>query len=107
MRRAFVLLVLLVTACEGSFIRPEDLVRPIDPAIPREDLTPPDEFANFVLFRQILAFEFSSHLLLERSNMCRVAVNVLIKKSPSVSYVDTRALSISPLLTLGLLLFVY
>jgi len=25
MRRAFVLLVLLVTACEGSFVRPEDL----------------------------------------------------------------------------------
>jgi hypothetical protein len=27
MRRAFVLLVLLLTACEGSFIRPEDLGR--------------------------------------------------------------------------------
>ena len=29
MRRAFVLLVLLVTACEGSFIRPEDLGRKV------------------------------------------------------------------------------
>lgn len=30
MRRAFVLLVLLVTACEGSFIRPEDLGRKVE-----------------------------------------------------------------------------
>lgn len=30
MRRAFVLLVLLVTACEGSFVRPEDLGRKIE-----------------------------------------------------------------------------
>ena len=30
MRRTFVLLVLLVTACEGSFIRPEDLGRKVE-----------------------------------------------------------------------------
>lgn len=30
MRRAFVLLVLLVTGCEGSFIRPEDLGRKVE-----------------------------------------------------------------------------
>lgn len=30
MRRAFVLLVLLVTACEGSFVRPEDLGRKLE-----------------------------------------------------------------------------
>lgn len=30
MRRAFVLLVLLVTACEGSFIRPENLGRKVE-----------------------------------------------------------------------------
>ena len=30
MRRAFVLLVLLITACEGSFIRPEDLGRKVE-----------------------------------------------------------------------------
>ena len=30
MRRAFVLLVLFLTACEGSFIRPEDLGRKVE-----------------------------------------------------------------------------
>jgi hypothetical protein len=30
MRRAFILLVLLVTACEGSFIRPEDYGRKVE-----------------------------------------------------------------------------
>jgi hypothetical protein len=30
MRRVFVLLLLLVTACEGSFIRPEDLGRKVE-----------------------------------------------------------------------------
>lgn len=30
MRRAFVLVVLLVTACEGSFVRPEDLGRKVE-----------------------------------------------------------------------------
>lgn len=30
MRRTFVLLLLLVTACEGSFIRPEDLGRKVE-----------------------------------------------------------------------------
>jgi hypothetical protein len=30
MRRAFVLLVLLLTACEGSFVRPEDLSRKVE-----------------------------------------------------------------------------
>ena len=30
MRRAFALLMLLVTACEGSFIRPEDLGRKVE-----------------------------------------------------------------------------
>ena len=30
MRRAFILLVLFLTACEGSFIRPEDLGRKVE-----------------------------------------------------------------------------